>query len=77
MERILDFWDWAANEQRDNALLFVVAWLLPVLLAIAWLLAVLVFFLAEQVFFGGLLLLAPIVLIVMRGVRQYNSEKDE
>jgi glucose-6-phosphate-specific signal transduction histidine kinase len=72
MKRILDFWTWAAYEQSDSFLLYIVASLIPILVALVWLVTCIAILSYGHIIFSGVVFLAPIFFILVRGAKEYN-----
>tara|TARA_R110000850_G_C9630421_1_gene432068 strand:+ start:250 stop:483 length:234 start_codon:yes stop_codon:yes gene_type:complete len=71
MKRFLVFWHWAVA-QYDSPLLSVVAMAIPVLAGFAWVFGTVILLILGHILLGGLLIIAPIALVLLRGVREFN-----
>ena len=71
MERFFDFWTWAI-EQHGSPLLSVVAMAIPVFTGLAWVFGAASLLILGHPILGGLLLIVPTALVLMRGAREYN-----
>jgi hypothetical protein len=72
MERFFDFWTWAIG-QHGSPLLSVVALAIPVFTGLAWVFGAASLVILGHPILGGLLLIVPIALVLMRGAREYNK----
>lgn len=72
MERFFDFWTWAI-EQHGSPLLSVVALAIPLFAGMAWVFGAVSLLILGHILLGGMLIVAPIALVLIRGVREYNK----
>jgi hypothetical protein len=73
MKRIFEFWVWAVSEQLDSFLLFITTAILTVIIVLVWFFTSMALLLSGSIIYGGVLLLGPVFLILMRGAREYNK----
>jgi hypothetical protein len=73
MKRMFDFWVWAISEQLDSFLLFITTAILTVIIVLFWFFTSMALLLSGSIIYGGVLLLGPVFLILMRGAKEYNK----
>jgi hypothetical protein len=73
MKRMFDFWVWAISEQLDSDLLFITTAILTVIIVLFWCFTSMALLLSGSIIYGGVLLLGPVFLILMRGAKEYNK----
>jgi hypothetical protein len=75
MKRMFDFWVWAVSEQLDSFLLFITTASLTVIIVLVWFFTSMALLLSGSIIYGGVLLLWPVFLVLMRGAKEYNKTK--